>query len=360
MPTPGNTKTSKASKKNEDTAALGRIDNFLKGVSKDIGTDEDMRIASVIPEIEKISTGSLLLDKVLGGGVARGVVVEIFGQEGSGKTTLSLLMIAEAQKKYKDALFVYLDLECSLTDSLLKITGVVKERLLIIHPTSGEATFEYIRSVILNGDRENVMVPIVVVDSVAAMVPMEEARGGMGNQQIGLQARLLSKGLRMIVKLLKAHGTTVVFINQVRSKVGVYYGNPEVTAGGKALPFYSSVRMRVKKVRMPEQSMADAPETGSVAHIMQISIKKNKSAPLVEPVQLELLHGVGFDKVNELVMIAKKRGIIIARGSWLLYGKTSLGQGVKNCRQYLLDNPAMLTDVAKETFGQDFNVEQLA
>jgi recombination protein RecA len=357
MPTEGpNIKTSS---KRKDEKALQQIASFLKGVSKDVGTGEDMRLASVVPEIETMSTGSILLDKILGGGIARGVVVEIFGQEGSGKTTLSLLMIAEAQKKYKDGLFIYIDLECSLTDSLLKITGVDQSRLLIIHPSSGEATFEYIRSVILNGSREQLVIPIVVIDSVAAMVPMEEAKGGMGSQQIGLQARLLSKGLRMIVKLLKAYGTTVIFINQVRLKIGIVYGNPQVTAGGKALPFYSSIRMEIRKVRMPEQSVTTVQEVGSVAHIMKVTIRKNKFAPLVEPIQLELLHGVGFDKIHELVMIAKEKEVIMLRGSWYLYGKISLGQGVKNCRQYLIDNPETMHKIAKETLGENFNPKQL-
>lgn len=286
--------------------------------------------------VEAIPTGSLSLDLALGiGGVPKGRIVEIYGPESSGKTTLALHILAEAQKRGGEVAFI--DAEHALDPQYAKALGVDIDSMLISQPDNGEQALEICEALVRSG-----AVEVVVVDSVAALTPRAEIEGDMGDSHVGLLARLMSQALRKLAGSIAKTNCVVIFINQLREKVGVMYGNPEVTTGGRALKFYSSVRIDIRRI--------EAIKVGSelVGNRTRAKIVKNKVAPPFREAVFDILYGEGISKWGELVELGVQMDIIQKSGSWFSMGETRIGQGKDAARQFLMDNP----DVAKDVEGQ--------
>ncbi|WP_263971494.1 recombinase RecA [Terrihabitans soli] len=310
-------------------AALAQIErNFGKGSIMRLGARE-------VLEIETISTGSLGLDVALGvGGLPKGRVVEIYGPESSGKTTLALHTVAEAQKKGGVCAFV--DAEHALDAIYAKKLGVNLDDLLISQPDAGEQALEIVDTLVRSG-----AVDIVVVDSVAALVPRSELEGEMGEVQPGQQARLMSQALRKLTSSIARSNTLVIFINQIRMKIGVMYGSPETTTGGNALKFYASVRLDIRRIG----AIKDRDEV--VGNQTRVKVVKNKVAPPFKQVEFDIMYGEGVSKTGELIDLGIKAGIVEKSGAWFSYDSQRLGQGRENAKTFLKDNP----DVAKKIEG---------
>lgn len=308
--------------------AVSQIDRqFGKGSIMRLG-DSDAKVA-----VDVIPTGSLSLDAALGiGGMPRGRICEIYGPESSGKTTLALHIVAEAQQQGGYAAFV--DAEHALDPIYAKNLGVNTKDLLVSQPDHGEQALEITETLV----RSNA-IDVIVVDSVAALVPKAEIEGDMEDQQMGLQARLMSKAMRKLSGSVNKSKTTVIFINQIREKIGVMFGNPETTSGGRALKFYTSVRLDIRRIG----SVKDGRDvTGNKT---RVKVVKNKLAPPFKKAEFEIIYGEGISKEADLLNLAVDADIVDKAGSWYSYGDTRLGQGVSNCREYLQENPDIKEEI---------------
>jgi len=303
-------------------AALGQIERaFGKGSIMKLGQ------GNAAAEIEAISTGSLGLDIALGiGGLPKGRVIEIYGPESSGKTTLALHAVAEAQKKGGTCAFV--DAEHALDPNYAKKLGVNIEELLISQPDAGEQALEIADTLVRSG-----AIDVLVIDSVAALVPRAELEGEMGDSHMGLQARLMSQALRKLTASVARTQCLIIFINQIRMKIGVMFGNPETTTGGNALKFYSSVRMEIRRIG----AIKDKEEV--IGNHTRVKVVKNKVAPPFKTVEFDIMYGEGVSKAGELIDLGVKAGIVEKSGSWFSYDSQRIGQGRENARQFLKENP---------------------
>jgi recombination protein RecA len=300
---------------------------FGKGSIMKLGQAEGQK------EIDTISTGSLALDKALGvGGVPRGRIIEIFGPEASGKTSLTLHIIAEAQKAGGVAAFI--DAEHALDPQYAQALGVNLDDLLLSQPDTGEQCLEIAEVLIRSG-----AVDVIVVDSVAALVPKAELDGDMGDSHMGLQARLMSQAMRKLTGVINKSKTTLVFINQIRMKIGVMFGNPETTTGGNALKFYCSVRMDIRRIA----AIKDGDEV--VGNRTKVKIVKNKVAPPFQVCEFDIRYGQGISKVSELLDLGVEHGIINKSGTWFSFGEQRIGQGRENSRKFLLDEPQVYREI---------------
>ncbi len=307
---------------------------FGKGAIMRLGEDNIMFNQGVI------STGSMSVDLALGvGGVPRGRVLEIYGPESGGKTTLSLHIVAEAQKAGGVAAFI--DAEHALDPTYAKAIGVDIDNLLVSQPDTGEQALEIAELLVRSG-----AVDVVVIDSVAALVPRAEIEGDMGDTHVGLQARLMSQALRKLTGVLSKSKTTAIFINQIREKIGVMYGNPETTPGGRALKFYSSVRMEVRRVTDVKVG-AD-----KVGNVTRVKITKNKVAPPFKEAEVSIMFGQGIDKLGDLINIATDLDIIQKSGSWYSYGSERLAQGKEKTAALLQENEAMVAEIKNKVVTQ--------
>ena len=307
--------------------ALAQIDRqFGKGSVMRLGSDERAPVA-VIP------TGSIALDVALGiGGIPRGRIVEIYGPESSGKTTLTLHAIANAQKGGGIAAFI--DAEHALDPEYAKKLGVDIDSLLVSQPDTGEQALEIADMLVRSGS-----IDLIVIDSVAALVPRAEIEGEMGDAHVGLQARLMSQALRKLTGALSQTQTTMIFINQLREKVGVFFGSPETTSGGKALKFYASVRLDIRRI----ETLKDG--TDAVGNRTRVKVVKNKMAPPFKQAEFDILYGVGISREGSLIDYGVEHEIVRKSGAWYTYDGDQLGQGKENARSFLLENPDMANEI---------------
>jgi recombination protein RecA len=313
------------------------LDMALAQIDKQFGKGSVMRLGDS-PEVamKVIPTGSIALDIALGiGGLPRGRVVEVYGPEASGKTTVALHAVANAQASGGIAAFI--DAEHALDPDYARAIGVDTDALLISQPDTGEQALEIADMLIRSGALD-----IIVVDSVAALVPRAEIEGEMGDSHVGLQARLMSQALRKITGALSNSGTTMIFINQLREKVGVVYGSPEVTTGGRALKFYSSVRLDVRRIETLKQG------TDAVGSRVRVKVVKNKVAAPFKQAELDLIWGTGFSREGGLIDIGVEQGIVRKSGAWYTYEGDQLGQGKENVRTFLRDNPDLADEIEKK------------
>lgn len=314
------------------------LDTTLNHIEKQFGKGAVMRLGDETGKLDQgvISTGSMSVDLALGvGGVPRGRVIEIYGPESGGKTTLSLHVVAEAQKAGGVAAFI--DAEHALDPTYAKAIGVDTENLLVSQPDTGEQALEIVELLVRSG-----AVDVIVIDSVAALVPRAEIEGEMGASHVGLQARLMSQALRKLTGVLAKSHTTAIFINQIREKIGVMYGNPETTPGGRALKFYSSVRMEVRR-KADVKSGAD-----KVGNLTRVKVTKNKVAPPFKEAEVEIMFGRGIDKLGDLIGIASDLDIVQKSGSWYSYGTERLGQGKEKTSAILQENPEMIAEIQEK------------
>jgi recombination protein RecA len=311
-------------------AALSQIERaFGKGSIMRLGANE------TVTEVSTIPTGSLGLDIALGiGGLPRGRIVEIYGPESSGKTTLALHAVAEAQKA--GGICAFIDAEHALDASYARKLGVNLEDLLISQPDTGEQALEICDTLVRSG-----AVDILVIDSVAALTPRAEIEGEMGDQLPGLQARLMSQALRKLTASISRSNTMVIFINQIRMKIGVMFGSPETTTGGNALKFYASVRLDIRRIG----AIKERDEV--VGNQTRVKVVKNKLAPPFKQVEFDIMYGEGVSKTGELVDLGVKAGIVEKSGSWFSFDSQRIGQGRENAKQFLKDNPAMADAIEK-------------
>ena len=309
-------------------AALSQIERaFGKGSIMRLGSNEN------VVEIETVSTGSLGLDIALGvGGLPRGRIIEIYGPESSGKTTLALQTIAESQKK--GGICGFIDAEHALDPVYARKLGVDLENLLISQPDTGEQALEIADTLVRSGAIE-----VLVIDSVAALTPRAEIEGEMGDSLPGLQARLMSQALRKLTASISRSNCMVIFINQIRMKIGVMFGSPETTTGGNALKFYASVRLDIRRIG----SVKERDEV--VGNQTRVKVVKNKMAPPFKQVEFDIMYGEGVSKTGELVDLGVKAGIVEKSGAWFSYNSQRLGQGRENAKQFLRDNPALANEI---------------
>jgi recombination protein RecA len=320
------------------------LDLAVSQIEKQFGKGSIMKLGedAVIQDIPTISTGSLGLDLALGiGGLPRGRVVEIYGPEASGKTTMALHVVAQAQKE--DGTCAYIDAEHALDMGYAQKLGVKADELLVSQPDNGEQALEITDTLVRSG-----AVDVIVVDSVAALVPRAEIEGEMGEPQMGLQARLMSQALRKLVGTISRSRTLVVFINQIRMKIGVMFGNPETTTGGNALKFYSSVRLDIRRTGAVKQGEE------VVGNRTKVKVVKNKVAPPFREAEFDILYGSGISKEGELIDIGADQGIIEKSGAWYSFAGERIGQGRENAKDYLREHPDIAQVVegkVREKFG---------
>jgi recombination protein RecA len=321
---------------------LKALQTTLEKLDKAYGKGTVMRLSdSKVLDIPVISTGSLGLDLALGvGGVPRGRVVEIYGPESSGKTTLSMHCIAEAQKK--GGLAAFIDAEHAFDRTYAEKLGIDTSNLLISQPDSGEQALEIAEHLISSG-----AVDIIVIDSVAALVPRAELEGEMGDSKMGLQARLMSQALRKLTGVINKTGCCCIFINQLREKIGVMFGNPETTTGGNALKYYASVRLDIRRVGQIKES-ADA----ILGNRTRVKVVKNKVAPPFKVVEFDIMYGEGISKVGEIIDLAVELDIVKKAGSWFSYGGNRLGQGRDAVKALIKDNPELMEELESKIRGQ--------
>ena len=327
-------------KKKALEAALGQIEKqFGKGAVMKLGENAQMSV-DVIP------TGALSLDIALGiGGVPRGRIIEVFGPESSGKTTVALHMIAEAQKMGGEAALI--DAEHALDPVYAKNVGVDIDNLIVAQPDTGEQALEIAEALVRSG-----AIDIIVVDSVAALVPKAEIDGDMGDAHVGLQARLMSQALRKLAGVLNKSNTVAIFINQLREKVGIMFGNPEVTPGGRALKFYSSVRLDVRRIETLKVN------NEMVGNRTKVKVVKNKVAPPFREAEFDIVYGKGISKEGNVLDIGVNLGIVEKAGAWFSYNGTRIGQGRENVKQYLVEHPDVCAEIEKkirENYAQAFD-----
>ncbi len=321
----------------ENTERKKALEAAMSQIEKQFGKGSVMKLGEFkAMEIEAIPTGALSLDMALGiGGVPRGRIIEVFGPESSGKTTLALHIVAEAQKMGGEAAFI--DAEHALDPVYAKKLGVDIDNLIVSQPDTGEQALEITESLVRSGALD-----VIVVDSVAALVPKAEIDGDMGDSHMGLQARLMSQALRKLAGAINKTKTVIIFINQLREKIGVMFGNPETTTGGRALKFYASVRLDIRKIENIKQ---DGEVKGNRARVKVI---KNKVAPPFREAEFDIVYGEGISKAGNILDMAVNMDIIEKSGSWFSYNGDRIGQGRENVKKYLKDNPDILADVEEK------------
>ncbi|MDI6763390.1 MAG: recombinase RecA [Thermodesulfobacteriota bacterium] len=322
----------------EDPSRKKAVDLAVTQIEKQFGKGAIMKLGAemMLGEIPTISTGSLSLDIALGvGGLPRGRVVEIFGPEASGKTTLALHAVAEAQKRGGTAVFI--DAEHALDIRYAKNLGVKTEDLFLSQPDTGEQALEITDQLVRSGG-----VDVIVIDSVAALVPKAEIEGEMGDSHMGLQARLMSQALRKLSATISKSQTIVIFINQIRMKIGVFFGNPETTSGGLALKFYSSVRLDVRRIASIKQGQ------DVIGNRTKVRVVKNKVAPPFKEVEFDLIYGEGISREGDVLDVAVDKNIVEKSGTWYTYGGQRIGQGRENAKQFLKENSKILEQMEKE------------
>jgi recombination protein RecA len=323
------------------SAALSQIERqFGKGSVMKLGKNDRSM------DIETVSTGSLGLDIALGvGGLPKGRIVEIYGPESSGKTTLALHCVAEAQKK--GGICAFIDAEHALDPVYARKLGVNIDELLISQPDTGEQALEICDTLVRSG-----AVDVMVIDSVAALVPKAELEGEMGDALPGLQARLMSQALRKLTASINKSNTMVIFINQIRMKIGVMYGSPETTTGGNALKFYASVRLDIRRTGSVKQ------RDEIVGNNVRVKVVKNKVAPPFREVEFDIMYGEGISKLGEIIDLGVKAGIIEKSGSWFSYNSQRIGQGRENVREFLKQNPDVAADIERSVRGAKAVIEE--
>ena len=332
-----NNNVAPATQKTEPEAKKDALATALAQIEKQFGKGAVMKLgANVTMQVDAIPTGSLGLDLALGiGGVPRGRIVEVYGPESSGKTTLALQILAEAQKMGGEVAFI--DVEHALDPTYAAALGVDIDSLLVSQPDTGEQAMEICEALVRSG-----AIDAVVVDSVAAMVPRAEIEGEMGDSHVGLQARLMSQALRKLTGVIGKTNTVCIFINQLREKVGIVYGNPEVTTGGRALKYYSSVRIDVRRI----EGLKDS--TGAfIGNRTRAKIVKNKVAPPFREAEFDIMFGEGISKIGEILDLGVKLGVVQKSGAWFNYGEMRLGQGRDNAKQFLKDHPEVSDEIEK-------------
>ena len=321
----------------ENTEKKKALEAAMNQIEKQFGKGSVMKLGEFkAMEIEAIPTGALSLDMALGiGGVPRGRIIEVFGPESSGKTTLALHVVAEAQKMGGEAAFI--DAEHALDPVYAKKLGVDIDNLIVSQPDTGEQALEITESLIRSGALD-----VIVVDSVAALVPKAEIDGDMGDSHMGLQARLMSQALRKLAGAINKTKTVLIFINQLREKIGVMFGNPETTTGGRALKFYASVRLDIRKIENIKQD-------GEVkGNRVRVKVIKNKVAPPFREAEFDIVYGEGISKAGNILDMAVNMDIIEKSGSWFSYDGNRIGQGRENVKKYLKENPEILADVEQK------------
>jgi recombination protein RecA len=308
--------------------AMGKIE-------KDFGKGSVMKLGDATAmKVEAISTGSLGVDIAIGiGGFPRGRIIEVYGPESSGKTTIALHTIAEAQKNGGIAAFI--DAEHALDPVYAKALGVDVDNLIVAQPDTGEQALEIAQALIESG-----AIDVIVIDSVAALVPKAEIEGDMGDSHIGLQARLMSQALRKLTGSIKKTNCVAIFINQLREKVGVMFGNPETTTGGRALKFYASVRVEVRRIGQPIKSGDKL-----LGNTTKFKIVKNKVAPPFKEFEVDIMYGEGISKLSEIIDLGSELGVIVKSGSWYSYNDMKIGQGKENAKKYFMENPDLAEEV---------------
>jgi recombination protein RecA len=323
--------TQKEDKEKAIQAAVSQIERqFGKGSIMRLGSDE------AVPGVPVISSGALPLDVALGvGGIPRGRVTEIYGPESSGKTTLMLHVVAEAQKVGGVAAFV--DAEHALDIGYARKLGVRTDDLLVSQPDTGEQALEIVEMLLRSG-----AIDIIVIDSVAALVPKAEIEGEMGDSHMGLQARLMSQALRKLTGAVSKTRTALVFINQIRMKIGVMFGNPETTTGGNALKFYSSVRLDIRRIGTLKEG------DRNVGSRVRVKVVKNKLAPPFRQAEFDMIDGEGVSREGTLIDMAQEAGFVVRSGAWYSYGEERIGQGRENARQFLKDNPDITDEIERK------------
>ena len=332
--------------KNESTEKLKALKMTIDKLEKSYGKGIVMKMDDEnIVKVDTISTGSLGLDIGLGvGGFPKGRVVEIYGPESSGKTTLAMHCIAEAQKK--GGICAFIDAEHAFDKFYAENIGIDTNELLISQPDNGEQALEIADNLIRSG-----AIDVIVIDSVAALVPRAELEGDMGDSKMGLHARLMSQALRKLTGTINKTGCICIFINQLREKIGVMFGNPETTTGGNALKFYASVRLDIRRIG----SIKDGVDI--IGNRVKVKVAKNKVAPPFRVVEFDIMYGQGISKAGEMVDLGVENNIIQKSGSWFSYGETKLGQGRDSVKQLLLDNPEMMDEIEGKIFDAINGVE---
>lgn len=336
-------KEKKSAVKDTDAA----LDDAISQIEKKFGKGSVMRLGDrTAVDVDVIPSGSLTLDKALGiGGYPKGRIIEIYGPESSGKTTLTLHAIAQAQKQGGKAAFI--DAEHAIDPVYAKNLGVNIDELILSQPDSGEQALEIAEMLVRSG-----VIDLIVIDSVAALVPQVELDGEMGDAAVGLQARLMSKALRKLSGVMNKTNCTVIFINQLREKIGVMYGNPETTTGGRALKFYSSVRV---EIRRSEQIKQNGEIVGNKANI---KVVKNKVAPPFKTTQVDIIYGKGISRDGEILDLAVEGDIVEKSGAWYAYNGEKIGQGRENAKNFLLEHPAIFAEVEEKVKAQLFGTEE--
>lgn len=333
-----------------DDQRKAALDAALKKIEKNFGKGSIMRMGdSAQTQISTISTGSLALDDALGvGGYPRGRIVEVYGPESSGKTTVALHAVAQVQKEGGTA--AYIDAENALDPVYAEHLGVNIDDLLLSQPDTGEEGLEITDALVSSG-----AVDLVVVDSVAALVPRAEIEGEMGDAHVGLQARLMSQALRKLSGSINKTKTIAIFINQIREKVGVMFGNPEVTPGGRALKFYATIRLEIRRAEQIKDG------TNIIGNRVRIKAVKNKVAPPFKRAEVDIMYGHGISQTGEIIDMAVEKDIVDKSGSWYSYGDERIGQGRENAKQYLEDNPEKREEIYKKVraaYGMDETAEE--
>ena len=331
----------------KDTDAA--LDDAISQIEKKFGKGSVMRLGDrTAVDVDVIPSGSLTLDKALGiGGYPKGRIIEIYGPESSGKTTLTLHAIAQAQKQGGKAAFI--DAEHAIDPVYAKNLGVDIDELILSQPDSGEQALEIAEMLVRSG-----VIDLIVIDSVAALGPQVELDGEMGDAAVGLQARLMSKALRKLSGVMNKTNCTVIFINQLREKIGVMYGNPETTTGGRALKFYSSVRV---EIRRSEQIKQNGEIIGNKANI---KVVKNKVAPPFKTTQVDIIYGKGISRDGEILDLAVEGDIVEKSGAWYAYNGEKIGQGRENAKNFLIEHPAIFEEVEEKVKAQLFGTEEVA
>ena len=330
----------------KDTDAA--LDDAISQIEKKFGKGSVMRLGDrTAVDVDVIPSGSLTLDKALGiGGYPKGRIIEIYGPESSGKTTLTLHAIAQAQKQGGKAAFI--DAEHAIDPVYAKNLGVDIDELILSQPDSGEQALEIAEMLVRSG-----VIDLIVIDSVAALVPQVELDGEMGDAAVGLQARLMSKALRKLSGVMNKTNCTVIFINQLREKIGVMYGNPETTTGGRALKFYSSVRV---EIRRSEQIKQNGEIIGNKANI---KVVKNKVAPPFKTTQVDIIYDKGISRDGEILDLAVEGDIVEKSGAWYAYNGEKIGQGRENAKNFLIEHPAIFEEVEEKVKAQLFGTEEV-
>ncbi len=334
----------------KETPKIRALNLAIKEIEKQHGKGSIMRMGDAPPvQVEAIPTGSIALDAALGvGGIPRGRIVEIYGPESSGKTTLATHCLAEAQKLGGQCAFI--DAEHAFDPSYAEQLGVDIDQLLISQPDTGEQALNICDTLVRSGALD-----LIVVDSVAALVPAAEIQGDMGDSHVGLQARLMSQALRKLAGIINRSNVVVVFINQLREKIGVMFGNPETTPGGKALKFYSSVRLDIRRIGAIKNA------TEVIGNRTRVKVVKNKVAPPFRNAEFDIIYGEGISSVGELVDLAVNIGIITKSGSWYGYGNERIGQGRDNAKTWLIENPGEYESIranVRENLGLNIPTER--